>query len=168
MIKKFSLGKYRCFSRLWQQGLNFANLPSLGSCTFPTLIALKHLMPVSSMWPIGPLVLYMNWWRLCMNWWQSSVAKNVSNMYKVLITFFISIFMCGWLVHWIFGDQGFIIDLHILGLLGIIVSQFCCLLLNTTNYMILKSIYYPSTLSCQFEIMPRLVPTRRYYAWWLN
>ena len=60
MIKKFSLGKYRCFSRLWQQGLNFANLPSLGSCTFPTLIALKHLMPVSSMWPIGPLVLYMN------------------------------------------------------------------------------------------------------------
>ena len=33
MIKKCSLGKYRCFSRLWQQGLNFVNLPLLGSCT---------------------------------------------------------------------------------------------------------------------------------------
>ena len=27
-------GKYRCFSRLWQQNLNFANLPLLGSCTY--------------------------------------------------------------------------------------------------------------------------------------
>ena len=35
-------------------GFNFANLPLLGSCT---LIALKHLMAVSSMWPIGPLVV---------------------------------------------------------------------------------------------------------------
>ena len=34
MIKKYSPGKYRCFSRLWQQGLNFANLPLLGSCTY--------------------------------------------------------------------------------------------------------------------------------------
>ena len=34
-------------------GFNFANLPLLGSCT---LLALKHLMVVSSMWPIGPLV----------------------------------------------------------------------------------------------------------------
>ena len=34
-------------------GFNFADLPLLGSCT---LIALKHLMVVSSMWPIGPLV----------------------------------------------------------------------------------------------------------------
>ena len=40
----------RYFSRL---DFNFANLPLLGSCT---LIALKHLMVVSSMWPIGPLV----------------------------------------------------------------------------------------------------------------
>ena len=34
MIKKCSPGKYRCFSRLWQQGPNFANLPILGSCTY--------------------------------------------------------------------------------------------------------------------------------------
>ena len=33
MIKKCCLGKCRYFSRLWQQGLNFANSPILGSCT---------------------------------------------------------------------------------------------------------------------------------------
>ena len=27
-------GKYRCFSRLWQQGLNFTSLPILSSCTY--------------------------------------------------------------------------------------------------------------------------------------
>ena len=53
--------------------------------------------------------------------------------------------------HWIFGDQGFIMDLHILGLLGITVSQFCCLLLNTTNYMIL--------LLISFSILPATPPT---------
>ena len=50
MIKKCSMRWCRYFSRF---GFNFANLPLLGSCT---LIALKHLMVVSSMWPIGPLV----------------------------------------------------------------------------------------------------------------
>ena len=35
MIKKRYPRKYRCFSRLWQQGLNFADLPLLGSCTYP-------------------------------------------------------------------------------------------------------------------------------------
>ena len=33
MIKRCSSGKYRCFSRIIQQGLSFANLPLLGSCT---------------------------------------------------------------------------------------------------------------------------------------
>ena len=50
MIKKCSIRWCRYFSRF---GFNFANLPLLGSCT---VIALKHLMVVSSMWPIGPLV----------------------------------------------------------------------------------------------------------------
>ena len=57
MIKKCSPRKYRCFSSIWQQGLNFANLPLWAALLIPALIALKHLMPVSSMWPIGPLVL---------------------------------------------------------------------------------------------------------------
>ena len=52
MIKKCSIRWCRYFSRF---GFNFANLPLLGSCT---LIALKHLMVMSSMWPIGPLVGY--------------------------------------------------------------------------------------------------------------
>ena len=34
IIKKCSPGEYRCFSRMWQQGPNFANLPILGSCTY--------------------------------------------------------------------------------------------------------------------------------------
>ena len=54
MIKKCSMRYCRYFSRL---GVNFANLPLLDSCT---LIALKHLMVVSSMWPIGPLVQALN------------------------------------------------------------------------------------------------------------
>ena len=31
--QEVQMRKYRCFSRLWQQGLNFANLPLLGSGT---------------------------------------------------------------------------------------------------------------------------------------
>ena len=50
MTKKCSMRYCRYFSRL---GFNFANLLLLGRCT---LIALKPLMAVSSMWPIGPLV----------------------------------------------------------------------------------------------------------------
>ena len=34
MIKKCSSGKCRCFSRFWQQGLNFAKLSLLGRCTY--------------------------------------------------------------------------------------------------------------------------------------
>ena len=34
MIKNCSPGKYRYFSRLWQQSLNFSNLLLLGSCTY--------------------------------------------------------------------------------------------------------------------------------------
>ena len=47
------------------QGLN-NNVLTLQICLYwaavliPTLVTLKHLMPVSSMWPIGPLVLKSN------------------------------------------------------------------------------------------------------------
>ena len=55
MIKKCSMRWCRYLSRF---GFNFANLPLLGRCT---LIALKHLMVVSSMWPIGPLVVKIHY-----------------------------------------------------------------------------------------------------------
>ena len=61
-VKTFGLYPHHCdqevlhevvqiFFKVW---FNFANLTLLGSCT---LIALKHLMVVSRMWPIGPLVV---------------------------------------------------------------------------------------------------------------
>ena len=34
LIKKWSPGEYRCFSRMWQHGPNFPNLPILCSCTY--------------------------------------------------------------------------------------------------------------------------------------
>ena len=45
------------FFKAWQQGLNFATLPLFGSCTsYSHSCCPKHLMLVSSMWSIGPLV----------------------------------------------------------------------------------------------------------------
>ena len=46
-------GEVQMFLGVWQQGLYFANLPLLGSCTYSHSYSLKHLMPVSSMWPIA-------------------------------------------------------------------------------------------------------------------
>ena len=34
MIKECSPRMYRCFSRLWQKGFSFADLPLLGSCIY--------------------------------------------------------------------------------------------------------------------------------------
>ena len=58
MIKKCSQEKYRCIPRLQQQGPNTENCLNEAAVLIPTLyIALKNLTPVSSMWPIGPLVV---------------------------------------------------------------------------------------------------------------
>ena len=43
-------------SRLWQQGLNFANLPLLGSCTYSHSYCPEAPNVLVKMWPIGPLV----------------------------------------------------------------------------------------------------------------
>ena len=48
-------------------------------------------------------------------------------------------------------------DFHILGLLGIIVSQFSCLLLNTTKYTILLLISF-SILSATYWASDAVIP----------
>ena len=45
------------FFKALEQGLNLAGLLFWAAVLIPTLIALKHLMQVSSMWPIVPLVV---------------------------------------------------------------------------------------------------------------
>ena len=59
MIKKCSPEKCRSFSRLWQQGLNF--IAFIGQL-YSYCPELKNLIPVSSMWPIGPIVLVVLLW----------------------------------------------------------------------------------------------------------
>ena len=56
MIEECSLGKCRYFSRLGNKVLTLQICLYWAAVLIPTLIALKHLMPASSMWPIGPLV----------------------------------------------------------------------------------------------------------------
>ena len=56
MIKKCSSGKYRCFQGHGNKVLNLQICLYWAAVLIPILIALKHLMPVWSMWPIGPLV----------------------------------------------------------------------------------------------------------------